>query len=220
MVLRSPPPPSLASPPPVSYVSPPHGAGPAGRAHHAEHGGRGAAAGAGPRRCPSGRLRHAPRRSPFHLPVAGGGHGGDGSGRTLEDRRNQVGGARGSHPRAPSLRRPRAPGPAGGARPGRVPVLARRRGGRMIRKREPHWQSAAERARVAAELIEEAESLTRTGGIATPAEVDRDRLPPPLRLELRPPPPPPPPPPPAPPGPSEVLEPAAPALPVPVPPAP
>ena len=62
----------------------------------------------------------------------------------------------------------------------------------MIRKREPHWQSAAERARVAAELIEEAESLTKTGGIASPAEVDRDKLPPPLRLEVPPPPPPPP----------------------------
>ena len=73
----------------------------------------------------------------------------------------------------------------------------------MIRKREPHWQSAAERARVAAELIEEAESLTTTGGIATPAEVDRDRLPPPLRLELPPPAPPAPPAPPPPPASSE-----------------
>ena len=73
----------------------------------------------------------------------------------------------------------------------------------MIRKREPHWQSAAERARVAAELIEEAESLTKTGGIASPAEVDRDKLPPPLRLEVPPPPaPPPPPPPPSPPPPA------------------
>lgn len=53
-----------------------------------------------------------------------------------------------------------------------------------MRKREPHWQSAAERARVAAELIEEAESLTKTGGIATPAEVSRDQRPPPLRVAL------------------------------------
>jgi tetratricopeptide (TPR) repeat protein len=49
----------------------------------------------------------------------------------------------------------------------------------MMRKREPHWQSASERARVAAELIEEAELLTTTGGM-TPAEVNRDQLPPPL----------------------------------------
>jgi hypothetical protein len=39
----------------------------------------------------------------------------------------------------------------------------------VIRKREPRWQSAAERARVAAELIEEAESLTETSTIASPA---------------------------------------------------
>lgn len=50
----------------------------------------------------------------------------------------------------------------------------------MMRKREPHWQSATERARVAAELIEEAELLTKTGGMATPAEVDLAKLPPPL----------------------------------------
>ena len=43
----------------------------------------------------------------------------------------------------------------------------------MIRKREPRWQSAAERARVAAELIEEAESLTETSSIASPADVVR-----------------------------------------------
>jgi tetratricopeptide (TPR) repeat protein len=49
----------------------------------------------------------------------------------------------------------------------------------MIRKREPRWQSAAERAQVAAELMEEAESLTARG-IATPAEVQRSQLPPPL----------------------------------------
>lgn len=54
----------------------------------------------------------------------------------------------------------------------------------MIRKREPHWQSAEDRARVSAELIEEAESLTETGGIATPAEVKRAMLPPPLRVAL------------------------------------
>jgi tetratricopeptide (TPR) repeat protein len=51
----------------------------------------------------------------------------------------------------------------------------------MIHKRAPRWQSAAERAQVAAELMEEAESLTGTG-IATPAEVKRSRLPPPLSV--------------------------------------
>ncbi len=54
----------------------------------------------------------------------------------------------------------------------------------MIRKREPRWQSAAERARVAAELIEEAESLTETSTIASPADVARASLPPPIRVEL------------------------------------
>jgi len=54
----------------------------------------------------------------------------------------------------------------------------------VIRKREPRWQSAAERARVAAELIEEAESLTETSTIASPADVARASLPPPIRVEL------------------------------------
>ena len=54
----------------------------------------------------------------------------------------------------------------------------------MIRKREPRWQSAAERARVAAELIEEAESLTETSTIASPADVVRAGLPPPITAEL------------------------------------
>jgi len=51
-----------------------------------------------------------------------------------------------------------------------------------MRKRDPRWLTASERARVAAELIEEAESLTRTGGIATPAEVSRDQRVPPVRM--------------------------------------
>ncbi|MGH7530868.1 MAG: hypothetical protein ACREMN_10845, partial [Gemmatimonadales bacterium] len=51
-------------------------------------------------------------------------------------------------------------------------------------KRERRWQSSQERARVAAELIEEAESLTETGAIATPGEVHRAQLPPPLRVAL------------------------------------
>jgi len=54
----------------------------------------------------------------------------------------------------------------------------------VIRKREPRWQSAAERARVAAELIEEAESLTETSTIASPADVARAGLPPPITAEL------------------------------------
>ncbi len=53
----------------------------------------------------------------------------------------------------------------------------------MNRRRERRWQSSQDRARVAAELIEEAESLTETAGIATPVDVARDKLPPPLRVE-------------------------------------
>jgi len=50
----------------------------------------------------------------------------------------------------------------------------------MNRKRR--WQSAADRARVAADLIAEAESLTDEAALATPAEVARERLPPPVPL--------------------------------------
>src|ERR1700741_222955 len=49
-------------------------------------------------------------------------------------------------------------------------------------KRERRWQTSQERARVAAELIEEAESLTQTGAIATPNDVARDQQPPPIRV--------------------------------------
>src|SRR5436190_18265647 len=49
-------------------------------------------------------------------------------------------------------------------------------------KRDRRWQTSQERARVAAELIEEAESLTETGAIATPHDVARDELPPPIRV--------------------------------------
>src|SRR3989442_5385458 len=49
-------------------------------------------------------------------------------------------------------------------------------------RRERRWQTSQERARVAAELIEEAESLTQTGAIATPNDVARDQQPPPLRI--------------------------------------
>ena len=54
----------------------------------------------------------------------------------------------------------------------------------MIRKREPRWQSAADRARVAAELIEEAASLTEESTIASPADVARAGLPPPISAQL------------------------------------
>jgi len=50
----------------------------------------------------------------------------------------------------------------------------------VIHKRDPHAQSSTERARVAAELMTEAEQLTKTVGMATPAEVTREQLPPPL----------------------------------------
>lgn len=50
----------------------------------------------------------------------------------------------------------------------------------MIRKRDARWASATERARVAAQLLEEAQVLSDTGVIASPAELRRDRLPAPL----------------------------------------
>ncbi len=50
----------------------------------------------------------------------------------------------------------------------------------MNRKRR--WQSAADRARVAADLMAEAESLTEEAALASPAEVEREHLPPPLPL--------------------------------------
>src|SRR6266851_8013895 len=96
-------------------------------------------------------------------------------------------------------------------------------------RRERRWQTSQERARVAAELIEEAESLTQTGAIASPNDVARDQQPPPLRIARPPatpgpmeitarldegePPGPPhaPPPPPAPPSSTAAPEPAAPA---------
>src|SRR5438067_13580896 len=49
-------------------------------------------------------------------------------------------------------------------------------------RRERRWQTSQERARVAAELIEEAESLTQRGAIASPKDVARDEQPPPLRV--------------------------------------
>jgi uncharacterized protein HemY len=50
----------------------------------------------------------------------------------------------------------------------------------MIRKRDARWASATERAKVAAQLLEEAQALSETCGIASPAEVARNSLPAPL----------------------------------------
>src|SRR6266853_811142 len=96
-----------------------------------------------------------------------------------------MGGVGGCDPRTAPLRGPRALGSPRGSRAGQLPVVAHERGGGMIRKRDPRWQSAAHRAQVAAELMEEAESLTASG-IATPAEVRRSKLPPPVRVTFTP----------------------------------
>src|ERR1051326_1691025 len=49
-------------------------------------------------------------------------------------------------------------------------------------KRERRWQTSQERARVAAALIDEAESLTGTAAIAPPRDGARDDQPPPIRV--------------------------------------
>jgi tetratricopeptide (TPR) repeat protein len=49
--------------------------------------------------------------------------------------------------------------------------------------RDRRWQSPKDRARVAAELIEEAESLSETGLIATPAELVHANRPPPIHVD-------------------------------------
>src|SRR2546426_7906935 len=106
------------------------------------------------------------------------------SGGPAEDRRVEVGGIVRRRAGAASVPGAGAAGAAGRAGARAVPLLAHERGGRVIRKREPRWQSAAERARVAAELIEEAESLTETSTIASPADVARAGLPPPVTAQL------------------------------------
>src|SRR5713101_7849251 len=88
----------------------------------------------------------------------------------------------GPHP--PSLRGAGVARASRGAGPGVLSVVARGGAGPVIRKHTLRWQSAAERARVAAELIEEAQSLTETAAIATPAELERARLPPPIAVTL------------------------------------
>jgi tetratricopeptide (TPR) repeat protein len=50
----------------------------------------------------------------------------------------------------------------------------------MIRKRDARWASATERAKVAAQLLEEAQALSEECAIATPADVARSQLPAPL----------------------------------------
>src|SRR5256885_2384742 len=106
------------------------------------------------------------------------------SGGPAEDGCVEVGSAVRRRPGAASIPGAGVAGVAGRAGAGALPLLAHARGGRVIRKRETRWQSAAERARVAAELIEEAESLTETSSIASPADVARARLPPPITAQL------------------------------------
>jgi len=50
----------------------------------------------------------------------------------------------------------------------------------MIRKRDARWASATERAKVAAQLLEEAQALSEEAAIASPADVARSQLPAPL----------------------------------------
>ena len=46
----------------------------------------------------------------------------------------------------------------------------------MIRKRDARWASATERAKVAAQLLEEAQALSEEAAIASPADVARSQL--------------------------------------------
>src|SRR3989441_9718164 len=101
-----------------------------------------------------GSLWDAPPGRPLDLPLGGSGDGGGRSGGPAEDGRVEVGGALRRRAGAASIPGAGAAGVAGRAGPRALPLLAQERGGRVIRKREPRWQSAAERARVAAELIE------------------------------------------------------------------
>src|SRR5437879_2408752 len=162
----------------------PHGSGRAGRADHPRHRGGRSPAGDGARGRAARGLWHAAAPSAVDLPLGGGADGGGRGARGTEDRCVEVGRARRGRARAAPLRGAGAAGVAGRARAGPLPCVAHERGGRVIRKREPRWQSAADRARVAAELLEEAESLSENSTIATPAEVARASLPPPIRAQL------------------------------------
>src|SRR2546428_3972526 len=162
----------------------PHGSGRAGRADHPRHRGGRSPAGDGARGRAARGLWHAAAPSAVDLPLGGGADGGGRGARGTEDRCVEVGRARPGRAPAAPLRRAGALGAAPPARAGSLPRVAHERGDRVIRKREPRWQSAADRARVAADLLEEAESLSENSTIATPAEVARARLPPPIRAEL------------------------------------
>src|SRR6267142_141581 len=162
----------------------PHGPDRAAGADHARERCRRAGARHSPRRSPPGSLWDAPPGRPLDLPLGWTGDGGGRSGGPAEDGCIEVGGAVRRRAAAASVPSAGAAGVAGRARARAVPRLAHGRGGRVIRKREPRWQSAAERARVAAELIEEAESITDTSTIASPADVARAGLPPPVNAQL------------------------------------
>src|SRR6267143_6636968 len=177
-------PPVLLNPLRFPRVSRPHDHRRAAGADHARERCRRAGARHSPRRSPPGSLWDAPPRRPLDLPLGGTGDGGGRSGGPAEDGCVEVGGAVHRRAGAASIPGAGALGVAGRAGARALPRLAHERGGRVIRKREPRWQSAAERARVAAELIEEAESLTETSSIASPAEVARAGLPPPITAQL------------------------------------
>jgi tetratricopeptide (TPR) repeat protein len=55
----------------------------------------------------------------------------------------------------------------------------------VIRKRDARWASATERAKVAAQLLEEAQALSEECAIASPADVARSQLPAPLHAAVR-----------------------------------
>src|SRR2546425_5395607 len=162
----------------------PHGSGRAGRADHPRHRGGRSPAGDGAGGGTARGLRYAGAGSAVDLPLGGRADGGGRGARGPEDRCVEMGCARRGRARAAPLRSAGAVGIAGRARAGPLPCVAHERGGPVIHKREPRWQSAADRARVAAELLEEAESLSENSTIATPAEVARASLPPPIRAQL------------------------------------
>src|SRR5437016_13093897 len=178
------PPATLLKSLPFPRLASPHGPDRAGGADHARERWRCAGARHSPGRSAPGSLWDTPPGRPLDLPLGGTGEGGGRSGGPAEDGRVEVGGVVRRRAGAASVPGAGAAGAAGRAGARAVPLLAHERGGRVIRKREPRWQSAAERARVAAELIEEAESLTDTSTIASPADVVRAGLPPPVTAEL------------------------------------
>src|SRR2546425_826986 len=184
--LHQPPPTSSALVNPLRFprLASPHDRRRPRGADHARERCRCAGARHSPGRSAPGSLWDTPPGRPLDLPLGGTGEGGGRSGGPAEDGRVEVGGVVRRRAGAASVPGAGAAGAAGRAGARAVPLLAHERGGRVIRKREPRWQSAAERARVAAELIEEAESLTETSTIASPADVARAGLPPPITAQL------------------------------------